>query len=382
MALEKQAKSQHIYKNFDTPLSVGLKKNSKKFKEHINKYIDMNSTVLTSSLFEERLYMNDKDIGIIYEVTNTTPEAIREIVKEYNLTDGISKDIFSRDLLWIYPLIVRYYMKAKDDEGLKASILYITFLIYILLYAKYFKYTPSKEIMAYTVNNLSNKYYIKQYGTLIRSLLEVAMNNHEAYKDTLNNPSDADVINYINNLRIRLNNFMKNIASEFYENQKNTNYLNSDVADLDNGIDTTNVSLNLENIKESTFNHIVSNKPNRNIILLSAGANKVSTTELERLISRINNEDPEGVKSLISAILSNFIAGQGHSAEYIKSPVFVSNALNLFTQSNSVNPDVVKAKSILAKWQDQYLSRYGNTQKMSFRKAIFLYYVFIIQDSK
>ena len=64
-------------------------------------------------------------------------------------------------------LSLEYFLKQNDEKQVKNALSYMICFNYPLFHYKYFrKAEPTESIMAYTINNLSNKYQIKTAGNV------------------------------------------------------------------------------------------------------------------------------------------------------------------------------------------------------------------------
>jgi hypothetical protein len=70
--------------------------------------------------------------------------------------------------------------------------------------------------------------------------------------------------------------------------------------------------------------------------------------------------------------------------EDIKTPVFIKTSLDIYQMSNSKSESIETIKRLLTSWLNDCSSYYinrGNTQKSGMKKAVFLYFITILQRS-
>ena len=79
--------------------------------------------------------------------------------------------------------------------------------------------------MDYTINNLSNKYKIKQQGTIWNALLDTAMVCDKTYSKNIERATDKDITDYIEAMKTRLNALLKKIKNEFTKNYNDKNLM-------------------------------------------------------------------------------------------------------------------------------------------------------------
>ena len=84
-------------------------------------------------------------------------------------------------------------------------------------------------------------------------------------------------------------------------------------------------------------------------------------------------------------ILQLFLSEEGNNAEDIGSQKFINYCWNLYIKSNTKDKSILEIKDILDKWLEQNSKEYVKTErvttKSNFRKAIYLYMVFTIQQT-
>jgi len=365
---------------------LAQKKNSDKFQRYIKSYVDKNSEVLFENSPIHRLYFKDNDFKIVYDVTGLESKDIESLVKKNKLTES-SWRLFNNPFNWAMMVVLSYYHKKKMKKEFEASLMYLTLSLYASLHFKYFKYVPNENIMRYTINNLSGKYYIKKYGILFKALFETAMNSHETYSKYLDEMSDRQLIEYIMNLRTRLNSFVQNVAKEYYKNSEEGNYINfeADSSDEDNYFETDNISFLIDRLSSTVMNDVLTNGINLKIANLSAEMCGVSRTAIRVALDNILEKENERIKELIVLILQQYLVEEGNSADIIGTKYFINDCLKLYSKSNTVDENVLRIKEILDEWLTENSDKYIKTErvatKSSFRRAIFMYFVFCIQQT-
>ena len=127
----------------------------------IGKFIDKNSEKLSAIGPTEIIYHTDMDKDPIYKMVGVTESFVKSLKNR-------SKDIKSDGSTMVYPfnslmpMIIRYFILSKNKMMVSMCVSYLALSIYPILYFKYFKYGVNENVMNYTINNLSNKYKIKQ----------------------------------------------------------------------------------------------------------------------------------------------------------------------------------------------------------------------------
>lgn len=270
-------------------------------------------------------------------------------------------------------------MKKHKEEKL------ISYLLGISLYSgrhvKYFKFLPNKNIMAYTINHMSNKYMVKQLGTIGRTIEYTCVTNHEKYTQLIENCSDADVHNYIMNLNTRINGMLQNIATEFYKNHEQGNYMNTEEDNYteENYYQTDNNSLVIDRISSNIALSMVAKGLDHTLAEAAAKQSGISVAALKNAIMEINTRRDNEIKELVTNILQVYLEGGTYTPRSIKSRNFIAVCHALYLKSNTSNESILKIKEILDVWLTECSDNYNKTERIAtknnFRKAVYMYYV-------
>lgn len=109
----------------------------------------------------------------------------------------------------------------------------------------------------------------------------------------------------------------------------------------------------------------------------------VSLQKLKNLIDDIIQDDENNVvKLVISAIIEYYVSMSGKGFDYIAKGDFITYMQTAYA-SNTELQQMQFIKSTLDKWLDEYMvssgrARYGKTAKAGYKKAIYMFLVFII----
>ena len=107
--------------------------------------------------------------------------------------------------------------------------------------------------MAYTINNMNNRFDIKRKGYL-KSLQDLGQGAYNNCIQKLSKGSDKDYAYFSCDMKNRINSYMKNIRGEFDLNYKEGNYLNldSDNYDEDDFHISENDTLMIRRLRDAT----------------------------------------------------------------------------------------------------------------------------------
>ena len=366
--------------------------NVKKLIKAIQKYADSHSDILNSVDMSQRLIFGDKDKNVIYEVTGLEPSLIAKAVKESPViksTWRIATNPFYISCL----LAARFFELNKKKPEMNAVIVYMSYVLYTSSHKSSFPYVPNKQIMDYTMNNLSNRYLIKQVGT-IQGMIEHTVINaiNGRYEKDLQDCSDIYIKDILSALETRMSSVIKYIASEYYKNHDSGAYLfhEEDSEDENNYHISDNISYKIDRIVNLVSASIISEGFDystciKRAINLNPGA---SSKKLEPMLRTIVQDDMESIKPMISDMLTLFIykSTVGNTINDLRTSKFISESLQIY-KSNSQDEITTRIKDRLKKWIEITSSKYGRnfiskgkTSLDTYRRSIYTCFVFKIVE--
>jgi hypothetical protein len=363
-----------------------LKTTSNQYQNYIAKYIDSNNEVLFAQGPSKRLYFTDTDRDALYKAVGISPMTIKESIKKCDLIDASWK-VLNEPFNLGAVLAIRYYQLNKEPKELEAAILFLSFSFYGLIQLKYFPYEPNENIMSYTINNLSNKFKIKQLGNMFKTIHSTAMTNHETYSKDIEKGTDILIKNYISSLITRLDGLIQKIANEFYDTKENGNYLNTeeDNYDAEEFYIADNSSFVITRLAESATLKTLTRGVDQNLVTLSANICGVSVTALRNALTAIIDKKDKDIKELYLLILQLYLMDGKHNPEAIKSRQFVNFCADIYIKSNTNDETIIKIKELLDEWLTLCSPNYVKTERVAtknnFRKATFYYFVFSLQQA-
>ena len=369
-----------IEKGFSSPANV------KTFRNAIERYIDRNIEKLSTLGPIHRTIFSEHDMRVIYDIIKMEPQDIKAIIKE---SDYIEKswELANHPFYVSMAMVIRYFKIKKNVDMEKLSVMYLTLALYPSIHYKFFEFEPNEAIMNYTINNLSNKYKIKKTGVLYHALMETSKGGHDNQITNLLKCLDRDVTNYLNDIKTRINMFIRKISNEFYDNHKQNLYMNIEIESFDE--DNYNVansnSYEIDKISNSVVMKIIIGGPNMKLVQVSAKLCKVSVNELRNYLNTmITKEHKDEIKEVVESILFLFLFDEKQRVQDINSDKFLIYCIDLYKKSNTTNPNILKIKEILDRWLHD-LGTYKKTQRLStindFRRALFIFFVVTIQYS-
>lgn len=366
--------------------------NVKKLIKTIQKYADSHSDILNSVDMSQRLIFSDKDKNVIYEVTGLESSVVTKAVKESPIIKSTWK-IATNPFYISCLLAARFFELNKKKPEMNAIIVYMSYVLYTSSHKSSFPYTPNKQIMDYTMNNLSNRYLIKQVGT-IQGMIEHTVVNaiNGRYEKDLQDCSDIYIKDILSALETRISSVVKYIAQEYYKNHDSGAYLfhEEDSEDENNYHISDNISYKIDRIVNLVSASIISEGFDystciRRAINLNPGA---SSKKLEPMLRTIIQDDMQTIKPMISDMLTLFIykSTPGNTINDLRSSKFISESLQIY-KSNSQDEITTRIKERLRKWIDITSSKYGRnfiskgkTSLDTYRRSIYTCFVFKIVE--
>ena len=368
-----------------------VEKNMKnpKVKQELNKviaeYFDKNSDVIHDIGIANRIFFLNSDNEAIYLAAGLDPNEIKRVIKQ-SAYIGSTWQIMNEPLNTAAALIIRYLAKT-NDKLLEPFIIYYSFYFYSSLHFKYIPYGANEDIMAYTINNLSYKFKIKETGSLYETIKAVVLKSNETYIKDLIKGEDKDIVDYVSAIKTRLNDVVKNIKNEYKINYENDNYLNSESDDYseENYHVADNTSYAVKRITDSAVMKLMTYGADMNLAKFAARLSDVSINEIRNVIMHLSNNDAAEITRLIELILQLFLFEKGNTPNEVGDKKFLGKCMEIYKKSNTSDKIIIEIKTILDKWLNKYSASYRKTNReatiSNFRKSIYVYFVLHIQSS-
>jgi hypothetical protein len=283
-------------------------------------------------------------------------------------------------------LFIRECLIKKKDNELKMAVLFMSTAMYAGLQFRYFRRFYQHNAMMYARNTLNDKFTLKQEGTILKSIMAIAIRSHEKYTKDLINGSDQDFLRYLASMWGRLNGMVKALknhyetvkASGAYLNQSDNRYEDGEI--VDHETDGGKVQIISDSMAESFFGESI---PTR-IVDMAAQMADVPRNNISLAINEIRSADPKPIREALHIIIELFFDENKATRDDIKTRNFISHALMVYTRSNTEDGRVDTLKEILNKLliehSPQYLRTNREATKGLFRKALYLVLVLYIQS--
>ena len=378
-----------LYSKVEKALSD--KNNVKALKTDFDKYMANNVDAYMSTI--------GPSVRPIFSTTN-----INKFIRTVGLTmpeirDAINKTKKNKSVKYWYKLdneiiianilATRYFEINGNDEYVKLCIGFMIFERYPSLHHKYYKHlgrSTDPNIMEYTINNMSNKFKIKQSASLWQALMEIATASYEHFKKAVIAGTDSGICDYALRMQTSLNSFMRKISNEYHDNwtEGNTTKVETEIFDDDNYYEADSNSFAVDKITNKVVSHLVVNGPDMKLVDIAAKMNSVSVNQLRSYTqTMITEKQRDDIKIITECILSLYLlSDEPHQLKSVGTNDFLLYCLQLYKKSNTINKDIIKIKTILDRW----LVELGILNKTSrdatingFRKALYVFFVLTIQ---
>ncbi len=366
--------------------SLSDKKKTEKLKKDIWNYVDRNIEKLSSPGPIQRTLFTEHDMQKLYEAAGVTEQQVKEVVKK-NKNIKSHWSFMNKPFNPVSALSIRYYTLSKNEGMVNTLLQYLTLSVYPSLHKKYFKYEPNENVMAYTINNLSKKFKIKQYGTIFATMTATTTVCYEHHKEKLIRGYDKDIVDFLMDVKTRQNSLIQGIAVEFYKNKEQNLYLNTeeDSFDEENYHESDSNSYAIERLTNKVLLKLTVEGPNMTLVSIAARWANVSVNELRNYTNKmITNEKRDDIRGIIESILFLYLFDDKNKVEEVHSNKFCLYCLEMYKKSNTSDENILKIKRILDSWLDE-LGTYKKTQRLAtinnFRRGLFMFFVVSIMKT-
>lgn len=361
--------------------------NSSKMKKDIStyimKYIDRNSEQLYYSAPTKRIQFNKNgpDGDIIMDSMDIDRKEMNKVIRTIESIRPIA-GVLKEPVSVSITLLLREASIKKDKKLIDQLMMYLVLSLYWSIQFRQFQYEPNENLVRYTINNLSNKYYLKTMDNLFEALFITAENNHKTSLPSLVSKDDKEIITYIMNIRTRVSHMIVRFSEELYKNMKDEKYMNTvkDDTSEENFYEVENISGNIENLANNSLIRIIQNRPDTKLVRMCASFGKIPEGRFKEIVIGTSNDDSKKVHEVILGILINYV--KENSASTIGTKKFMNESIRILSKSNTKDKNILIVKKHLEYFLTKYSSTYASTNreatKNGYKKALLLYFVMII----
>lgn len=361
----------------------------KKFKQLIGKFMDRNNDKLHTSGPVYLIPFGDIDKQQFFDLFKLDSKFVRKLIIE--ITSKISagsdfKLLRNNPIMWVFYCCIRYYTLKKDNKGLNSSLAIYALCVYPSVFHVFFKYGANEAVMQYTMDNLSEKYIMKQGGHVFGGLFISIQHSYEFLKPYMEECNDIEIIRFIQRIRNDQKSMIKNICDQYIKNYNAGNKVNLtkdsyDEVQLD--VDTDNNTTVVETTSANIVNQIISNGIDIRRITQCKDLAGIGLSDCRFYISKIiTNNYYKDIDNFIKSILFLYLYDERKSQRDINSTNFLVWSSELFRRTNSNNDNVKYIKDTLNKWAEEtgvHAKYKREASRINYKKAIFWYFILSIQ---
>ena len=369
-----------------------LPKTEKILFKHISQYRDRNIDILSTPYPIRRPLWTPDDEQILFRCTNIDNRELEKSIREVRLPEGVTEKKNFKPVPTVMLLIMRYYALSKQEEKLKIMYSYMAYSMYWSIFEKYFKFPPEEAVMVYTINNLSNKYKLKQFSSMDELLYYIIETTMNKYREMLERSSDSDIWYIIGQVKTRLNNSFKKIVNEYLTNRKNKEIMFKSTEFIDDEgtqrIDSS-VSASVESLANSYTSAFFASPPDMARVRMAAQLAGVSASELRATLNVITQDEAiDEVKTFYESLFYIYLTSGDPNANLntIKSPKFLSVMRSVFKKGNSTDKNIVITRELMNKWLEKGSNTYRATKRRAtmndYRLAVYYYFILSVTSNK
>lgn len=350
-------------------------------KRYIERYIDQHSEQLNYIAPTKRLiFSREGNDGMLF--LNSLGIRPQEMTREIKSIKSVAKisDVIKEPVFVTLTLIIRQLIIDKREKEADLFLMYLTLGLYSSIQYRTFKYEPNENVVNYTLSRISNKFYFKQYGTVFKSLYQIALGLAANNNSTLVRDSDKDIIEYIMFLRSRISNTMVKFARELYKDIDEGNYINTvkDSTEEEDYYEVENLSGTIDNLTSRVTLAFTQQSVDRTIVRMAAQLSQVNYQFLYAIIQELKAKEVEKFTRVVRNILIAYFK-ENHSMDSVGSRLFINETIKIYNKSNTSDKLILEIKSIMDYFLQNYSSKYNATEReatrIKYRKSVFIFIV-------
>jgi hypothetical protein len=363
----------------------------KKLEMSIDRYIDINSSILTDNSPAKNMVFSKNDEKVIFDYLGMEDTDVAAFTKVIKASPDIKMKALAKPFtLASYLCFRNFYISGKKEEAEKIM-LYMNLLFYSSVQYEYFKYGAQQVVMDYTINNLSNKFKYKTLKNNYNVLKDTYDTVIDTYDKEIKLGTDESINIVIPQLENRLNKIIKNVAILFYQNRAEKKYLNinketmTDEEGNEDYVDAETTSSLIAGYTEAGVYAVMSTRPHVELVKRLAERNDIPFKNLLAIIESIqDNVRQEHLEEFYSSIFQSVAEMNIRVIGNVCSREFSYEAIRIISIPNTESRALLRLKNLLETFLIDLSPAYVNTQrsatKSNYRTATYTYllYIFIM----
>lgn len=391
---------QNLYPKIEAVLNTP--QGDRMFKQLVGQYMDRNTEKLHTPgpVYLIPFAADDKIaffklFNLEFEVKGSTKERkvivpfIDKLVLEITKQIGSSSDfklLRGNPIFWVFYCCIRYYHIKKDEKGINTALAIYALANYPAVFSTFFKYGADEGVMQYTIDNLTDKFIIKQQGNIFNALFVSIQHSYDFLKAFMLDASDKEIIRFIQRIRNDQKSMIRKICDKYMQNHAKglRVSLTQDTYDgMQTDVDAQNKTSAVENVSRKISIKMLTQDVNLKRISMVARISGVSISECRFYITKIiTDKYSDDIEKFITSILFLYLYDENKKAEDINSTYFLHWADDTFRKTNSNNDNIKTIKDTLDNWAEEtgVHDKYKReASRVSYKKAIYFYFIFSIQ---
>ena len=364
------------------------------FKKISNNYVDRNTEKLQTRGPQYLIPFTDVEKNLYFDLFETSAtevtDIVNQVIKAIKTTSGNSSDfklLRGNPIFWVLYCAIRYFTIKNDKKALNSALIIYALSVYPSIFTKYFKYeVSSPAVMAYTIDNLSNKFIIKKTGNIFATLYYSINGSYEFLKNSVIDGSDIEAIRFIQRIRNDQNSLIKKICDQYLKNYAQGNTLNIAKDSYEDNVvndELQNNTTEVQTITEKIILPIITNGVDLNRTILAAKMAQINFADLKFYLSKIvTDKNVKDIQDFIESILFLYLYLESKTPGDINSSHFISWAAKLFRKTNSNDKNIQRIKSMLDKWGESsgvHSKFKREASRVNYKRAIYFYFILSIQ---
>ena len=350
----------------------------------IQKYFDRSHETIFDSNPGKRLIFGNQDQEVIFHFLGIQPEEVEHVLDSVDIIEKSWK-LLNTPFVILSVLVIRELAVSKKERERELFTMYLAMKFYSSRQRRSFPFEPNPNIMAYTVNHLSDKFKYKKLQNNYNVVKDTVEISHQTYVEQLKRGEDEVFLVYVPQMENRIGKIINSIAEEFYRNRASKAYLNVDKSFDDEGgtVDKGNTSAAIHQMADGVTHDFVAQKVNMGLVKLVAEKNDIPFTSVFQALNEIRaKEPPQTITNLFRDVFD--VIGQADPTIFdrVCSKSFVAEALRQISISNTNSEQILRTKATLDRLLHDHCSKYATTNrlptKMAYRNALYSYLVYLI----
>ena len=241
--------------------------------------------------------------------------------------------------------------------------------------------------MQYTIDNLTEKFIIKQQGHIFGALFVSIQHSFDFLKGSMKGCEDKEIIRFIQRIRNDQSSMLKKICDFYMQNHRKGLRVSltkdSNVDEMPIDVEAQNKTSTVEYVTRKVTLPILTNGVSLSLAGKCAQISGISISDVRFYMSKIvTSKYNEDIEKFIESILFLYLYDENKNAEEINSRHFILWSADLFRKTNSNNVNIKRIKDTLNKWAEEvgvHEKFKREASRVSYKRAIFFYFIFSIQ---